>query len=94
METREIKKYLEAHGVPQDQTDELAQKLANTNPVIYGAFTACVKEGATPDLCIEGYTCKGLMKELGLSITGALLTMDWLLREPEEAKQAIKEGIK
>ena len=69
METREIKKYLEAHGVPQDQTDELAQKLANTNPVIYGAFTACVKEGATPDLSIEGYTCKGLMKELGLSIT-------------------------
>lgn len=94
METREIKKYLEAHGVPQDQTDELARKLAKTNPVIYGAFMTCVKGGATPNLCIEGYTCKGLMKELGLSITGALLTMDWLIREPENAKKAIGEGIK
>ena len=54
MEPREIIKYLEAHGVPQDQTDELAQKLAKTNPVIYGAFMTCIKEGATPDLCIEG----------------------------------------
>ena len=94
METKEIRKYLEAQGVPKDQTEELAQKLAETNHMIYGAFMTCIKEGTTPDLCIEGYTCKGLMKELGLSITGALLTMDWLLREPEEAKQAIKEGIK
>lgn len=94
METKEIVKYLEAQGVPKDQTEELAQMLEKANPMIYNAFKAHIKEGNDPDLCIEGYTCKGLMKELGLSITGALLTMDWLIREPENAKKAIKEGIK
>jgi hypothetical protein len=94
METKEIIKYLETQGVPKDQTEELAQMLEKVNPVLYNAFRAYVKEGTEPDICIEGYTCRGLMKELGLSITGALLTMDWLIREPENAKKAIEEGIK
>lgn len=94
METKEIVNYLEAQGVPKDQTEELAQMLKKVNPVLYNAFRAYVKEGTELDLCIEGYTCQGLMKELGLSITGALLTMDWLIREPENAKKAIEEGIK
>lgn len=94
METKEIIKFLEAQGVPKDQTEELSQMLEKTNPLIYNAFKTYIKEGTDPDLCIEGYTCRGLMKELGLSITGALLTMDWLIREPENAKKAIEEGIK
>lgn len=94
METKEIVNYLEAQGVPKDQTGEVIQMLEKADPVIYNAFKAYIKEGIAPDLCIEEYTCKGLMKELGLSITGALLTMDWLIREPENAKKAIEEGIK
>jgi len=68
--------------------------IEKSDPVIINALDAYITNGVEPDLCVENYTCKGLMQEFGLSLTGALLTLDWLLREPEEAKQAIKDGIK
>ena len=94
METMKIHKFLEAQKVPKEQMQELTQMIQKTNPVILNAFEAFITDGTEPDLCIENYTCKGLMQEFHLSLTGALLTLDWLLREPEEAKQAIKDGIK
>lgn len=94
METMKLQAFLETQKVPKEQILELSQMIQNTNPVILNAFEAFITNGAEPDLCIENYTCKGLMQEFGLSLTGALLTLDWLLREPEEAKQAIKDGIK
>ena len=94
MEIMKIKTFLEAQKMPKEQIQELTQMIQKTNPVILNAFEAFITDGVEPDLCIENYTCKGLMQKFGLSLTGALLTLDWLLREPEEAKQAIKDGIK
>ena len=94
METMKVQAFLETQKVPKNQIQELSQMIQKTNPIILKAFEAFISDGTEPDLCIENYTCKGLMQEFGLSLTGALLTLDWLLREPEEAKQAIKDGIK
>lgn len=94
MEIMKVQAFLETQKVPKDQIQELSQMILKTNSVILNAFEAFITNGTEPDLCIENYTCKGLMQEFGLSLTGALLTLDWLLREPEEAKQAIKDGIK
>lgn len=94
METMKLQAFLETQKVSKDQIQELSQMILKTDPIILRAFEAFIYEGTEPDLCIENYTCKGLMQEYGLSLTGALLTLDWLLREPEEAKQAIKDGIK
>lgn len=42
----------------------------------------------------EGFSINSLIKEYGMRFTGALLTADWLIRDPEAAKKALKEGIK
>jgi len=94
METMKLHAFLETQKVPKEQIQELSQMIEKSDPVIINALDAYITNGVEPDLCVENYTCKGLMQEFGLSLTGALLTLDWLLREPEEAKQAIKDGIK
>lgn len=94
MKTEEIITYLNSQGMSKDQAGELANKIEGTNPKIYQALIDYIRKGIVPDLSVEGFTCKGLMDEYRLSITGALLTLDWLIREPEEAARAIKEGIK
>lgn len=94
METKKLHEFLETQKVLKEQIRELAQMIEKTDPMIYDAFDAFVTKGTEPDVSVEGYSCNTLMQEHGLSITGALLTLDWLLREPDEAKQAIKDGVK
>lgn len=43
---------------------------------------------------VEGYTITGLMQKRGMTYPAALLTIDWLLKEPEEAKLSLSRGIK
>lgn len=45
------------------------------------------------DLTINGYSVDRLMNTMGMKYTGALLTLDWLIREPELASEAIERGI-
>lgn len=49
-------------------------------------------EGLDPHLEVKGYTLKRLTEEYGFGPIAAFLDMDWLIREPEEASQALSEG--
>lgn len=42
----------------------------------------------------EGYSMECLMKEYGMKFTGAILTLDWLIKSPQEAKNALAYGIR
>lgn len=49
--------------------------------------------------CIQDYSACGysifsLMKERGMNYPAAILTIDWLLKEPEKATASLKKGIK
>lgn len=46
------------------------------------------------DYKAEDYTITGLMQKRGMTYPAALLTIDWLLKEPEEAKLSLSRGIK
>ncbi len=41
----------------------------------------------------NGYSIDSLMKKNGMRFTGALLTLDWLLRDPKKAASVIEKGI-
>ena len=40
------------------------------------------------------YSIKQLMEERNMTYPAALLTMDWLMKEPDEAVASLKRGIK
>ena len=41
-----------------------------------------------------GYSIKQLMEERNMTYPAALLTMDWLMKEPDAAVASLKRGIK
>ena len=49
---------------------------------------------AYPPVEIEGYTLQDMMDEYTMHAVGAILTLDWLCKEPNEARQAMRKGIK
>lgn len=54
-----------------------------------------VRNGADiTDYDASGYSVKQLMEERGMTYPAALLTMDWLIKEPEKAVQSLNCGIK
>lgn len=94
METKVLVDYLESHGIDSVYSHEMAQKIEKANKKIYNAVIDYIEKGIEPTISVEGYSCKQLMQQFNMSVIAALLTLDWLLREPELAKQAILDGIK
>ena len=46
------------------------------------------------DTMYEGYSLNSLKQTYDMYFTGAVLTLDWLIKEPEKAKEALRYGIK
>lgn len=74
------------------QANMVAADLLASQPHVWRAFEQWRTTGDLPDLEAEGYSLRSLVEELCLNPIGALLTLDWLLVEPEAAKSAIQEG--
>lgn len=52
------------------------------------------KESDISDYEACGYSIKQLMEERNMTYPAALLTMDWLMKEPDAAVASLKRGIK
>lgn len=51
-------------------------------------------ESDMQDYSLHGYSIKQLMEERNMTYPAALLTMDWLIKEPDAAIASLKRGIK
>lgn len=50
--------------------------------------------GVEADYSSQGYSILGLMESRGMTYPAALLTIDWLIREPEKALESLNRGVK
>lgn len=46
------------------------------------------------DYSIEGCSVLTLMEDRGMTYPAALLTLDWLIKEPDFAKESLARGLK
>lgn len=51
-------------------------------------------EDQQSDYVLGEYSLSKFMKERGMKYPAALLTMDWLIKEPEAAKRSLARGVK
>jgi hypothetical protein len=80
-------------GYPEKNAASVAHNLQACTPVIQETFEKWWSgEGLDPQLEVKGYTLKRLIEEYGFTPIAAFLDMDWLIREPEKAAQALSEG--
>ena len=70
----------------------VATKLASCAPVVQQAFEQWWTTGRLPDLMVEEYDVARLAKEHNMRPVAALLTLDWLLREPAKARASLGRG--
>ncbi len=56
------------------------------------AFESWWSTGELPDVEVGEYSVSRLMKELAMNPMAAFLALDWLVQEPDEAKQTLAKG--
>lgn len=92
-ERRELTERLTSEiGYPPAGAELVADKIEGLHPELRQAFARWWGTGEWPDVEIEGYTVERLVEERGLNPLAALLTLDWLRREPEAARTTIEHG--
>jgi hypothetical protein len=80
-------------GYTEKNAEKVTLNLQACTPAIQEAFQKWWRgEGLDPHLAVKGFTLKRLIEEYGFGPIAAFLDMDWLIREPEKASQALFEG--
>ena len=90
--TRITDRLKEQYHYPEDGARLIAEKLSHSHPEVQKAFWIWWEHGSIGELEVEGYNINRLMKEHDMNPIAALLTLDWLLRDPEKAKASLKRG--
>lgn len=82
-------------GCSQQEATIIAADLEALNPELKPHLNAWLKDEAyTFSTEYDGYSMASLERDYGMNFTGAILTLDWLIRESEAAKKALAYGIR
>ena len=94
MEKNEIVKLLVSRGYSENNAKLVAQEVLTLHPSLLPLWEHWVSD---PSVCddyeAEGYSIHFFMEKQRMTYPAALLTIDWFLKEPEEAKKAVKTAF-
>mgnify|MGYP003466774528 CR=1 FL=1 len=92
MKTEEIKELLVARGYSQKNAGLVALEIKTLEPSLIPLWEKWVANANSCENCeAEGYSIKFFMEKQRMTYPAALLTIDWLIKEPNKAKEALKE---
>ena len=86
---------MERQGSPEKRAEVIEKQLQGISAELKALLQEWLDTGKeSDDTEYSGYSLNSLMRDYDMMFTGAVLTLDWLIREPEAAKKALKEGIR
>lgn len=94
MNTKDILKALIEHGYSEKQAMHTAQELMELSESLKTLLARWMEQNEESDYAAEGFTLLELKQKFEMTYPAALLTIDWLLKEPDMAKKAIATGGK
>ena len=94
MKKEEIIRTLIANQYSEKQAEGLVTELLNLDIVLVPCLETWVKDGKELDFEAEGFTLLGLKTKYNMTYPAALLSIDWLIKDPILAKEAISKGVK
>ena len=89
-----IQDILIERGYPQKQAISIASDLQAIDPALQNGLQSWLADQTETDYLIEGFKLSDLKQKFDMTYPAALLTMDWLIKEPELAKKSIQRGIR
>lgn len=81
-------------GYTEEQSAKLSSDLSIIAPQLMDGIEKWIVSGEITDYDAHGISTNDLMNEYGLRYPAAVLTIDWINREPEDALAAIQRGIR
>ena len=94
MNKDEIVQALQKHQYNQFQADGVANELSQIDSQLIPLLEKWIKDDTETDYAVEGFSILEFMSLYNMAYPAALLTIDWLIKDPKTATIAIKKGIK
>ena len=82
------------HHYPERQAILTAQELTELSDSLQPLLSSWIEKDEETDYSVQGFTLMGLKNMFEMTYPAALLTIDWLIKDPIEAVNAITSGIK
>lgn len=76
------------------QASGVADELMHIDLKLVPLLEKWVNQEGEQDITVDGFSLLSLKNQYKMSYPAALLSIDWLIKEPQIASQAIKRGIK
>ena len=89
MTTEAIIDRLITEGYPAAQAPAVAERLLALPGPFSDAFVLWMDSGELAQVESDGYSLRSLVDDHDVKMPGAILTLDWLRRDPEAARQTI-----
>ena len=83
-----------AKGYPEKTASILAEDLSRVSAELEPCLQSWLESGEEIDYCAGAFSAKGLMQKYQLQYPAALLSLDWVIKDPEIATAAINRGIR
>ena len=92
---KQIETTLLGRGYTEKQANVLAEKLSTIDSALKQGLDNWLEDNdVETDYAISGVTLSEIKKKFKMTYPAALLTMDWVIREPERANESINKGIR
>ena len=88
-----LKRLVDEFEYPAPRAESARKKLLELQPELRPAFERWWQTGEVPEVEIEEYTLDRLMIEFGMNPIAAFLSLDWLIRQPQQARQTLDRGF-
>ena len=82
-----------SQGYPVKAAAVAASELVKVAPCLKTLVEGWL-EGKNIDHESHGYSISGLMESRHMTYPAALLTIDWLIKDPDKAKKSLDKGIR
>jgi len=81
-------------GFQEKTASLLSEDLSIICAELEPCLSSWIDSGEENDYCANGISIKGLMSQYQLHYPAALLSVDWVIKDPNTATAAIKRGIR
>lgn len=88
-----IRNKLKKDGYPDKASAMVALELSNVDSQLIPLVEKWLNDNEE-NYESQGYNIFDLMKSRRMTYPAALLTIDWLIKEPEKAKKSLENGVK
>lgn len=89
-----MKDILINRGFTEKQASRLAEELSNIDERLKTALEKWLKDGTETDYSAESFSIIGLKQQYEMTYPAALLSIDWVLKDSDNAVKCIKKGLR